>query len=40
MDPDLASGMSQRQRYCGCDGSDRNISTDLPELLHDAADSG
>jgi hypothetical protein len=22
-----ASGMSQRQRYCGCGGSDRNIST-------------
>src|SRR6266550_4117755 len=23
----LTSGMSQRQRYCGCGGSDRNIST-------------
>jgi NAD(P)-dependent dehydrogenase (short-subunit alcohol dehydrogenase family) len=23
----VSSGMSQRQRYCGCGGSDRNIST-------------
>jgi|SRR5882757_195478 len=23
----MTSGMSQRQRYCGCGGSDRNIST-------------
>jgi hypothetical protein len=26
----ITSGMSQRQRYCGCGGSDRNIPTECP----------
>jgi transposase len=35
----IASGMSQRQRYCGCGGIGI-FPLGLPELLHDGADSG
>jgi len=33
----ITSGMSQRQRYCGCGGRIGMLPLDLSELLHDAA---